>query len=95
MAHCYERVLDCGVPSTGIIAPEQEKAFKEATVVFLGAVLSVIGDKLVDIYLHVRAAKDLWEASESKFGATHAGREMYIIEQFRDYKMVENHPVLE
>src|SRR3954465_6934758 len=28
--------------STGMIAPEQEKAFKEATVVFLGAVLGVI-----------------------------------------------------
>ena len=36
---------------------------------FLGAVLSVIGDKLVDAYLHMRSAKDLWEALESKFGA--------------------------
>ena len=81
--------------STGTIAPEREKAFKEATVVFLGAVLSVIGDKLVDAYLHVHVAKDLWEALESKFGAADAGSEMYIIEQFHDYKMVENHPVLE
>ena len=81
--------------STGTIAPEQEKAFKEATVVFLGAVLSVIGDKLVDAYLHVHVAKDLWEALESKFGAADAGSEMYIIEQFHDYKMVENRPVLE
>ena len=84
-----------GVPSTATIAPEQEKAFREATVVFLGAVLSVIGDKLVDAYLHVRVAKDLWEALESKFGATDAGSEMYVIEQFHDYKMVENRSVLE
>ena len=84
-----------GVPSTVTIAPEQEKAFREATVVFLGAVLSVIGDKLVDAYLHVRVAKDLWEALESKFGATDAGSEMYVIEQFHDYKMVENRSVLE
>ena len=34
--------------STGTIAPEQEKAFREATDVFPGAVLSVIRDKLVD-----------------------------------------------
>src|SRR3990170_1225408 len=81
--------------STGTIATEQEKAFKEATDVFLGAVLTVIGDKLVDAYLHVRVAKDLWEALESKFGAADAGSEMYIIEQFHDYKMVENRPVLE
>ncbi len=62
---------------------------------FLGAVLSVIGDKLVDAYLHVHVAKDLWEALESKFGAADAGSEMYIIEQFHDYKMVENRPVIE
>ena len=40
----------------------------------------MIGDKLVDAYLHVRVAKDLWEALESKFGATDAGSEMYTIE---------------
>ncbi|XBI47969.1 hypothetical protein VPH35_111806 [Triticum aestivum] len=79
--------------STGSIAPEQEKAFREATTVFLGAVLSVIGDKLVDTYLHVHVANDLWEALESKFEA--ADYKMYIIEQFHDYKMVENRPVLE
>ena len=51
---------DAGVtPPTGTIAPEQEKAFREATVVFVGAVLSVIRDKLVDVYLHMQVAKDL------------------------------------
>jgi hypothetical protein len=68
---------------------------REATVVFVGAVLSVIRDKLVDAYLHVRVAKHLWEALESKFSATNAGSEMYIIEQFHDYRMVENHSILE
>ena len=84
-----------GVTPTETIAPEQEKAFRDATVVFVGCVLSVIGDKLVDAYLHMRVAKDLWEALESKFGATDAGSEMYVIEQFHDYKMVENRSVLE
>uniref|UniRef100_A0A8R7QMW9 Uncharacterized protein n=1 Tax=Triticum urartu TaxID=4572 RepID=A0A8R7QMW9_TRIUA len=69
-----------GITPTGTIAPEQEKAFREATIVFVGCVLS-IGDKLVDAYLHMRVAKDLWEALESKFGATDAGSEMYIMEQ--------------
>ena len=83
------------VTPTGTIAPEQEKAFREATVVFVGCVLSVIGDKLVDAYLHMRVAKDLWEALESKFSATDVGSEMYIIEKFHDYKMVENRPIPE
>ena len=55
-----------GVTPTRTIAPEQEKAFRDDTVVFVGAVLSMIGDKLVDAYLHVLVAKDLWEALESK-----------------------------
>ena len=58
-------------------------------------VFSVIEDKLVNAYLHVHVAKDLWEALESKLGATDVGSEMYIIQQFHDYKVVENHPVLE
>ena len=78
-----------GVTPTETITPEQERAFRDATVVFVGAILSVIGAKLVDAYLHVRVAKDLWEALESKFSATDAGSEMYTIEQFHDYKMVE------
>ena len=84
-----------GVTPTETITPEQEKMFKEATVLFLGAVISVIGDKLVDAYLHMHVAKDLWEALESKFGATDAGSEMYVMEQFHDYKMVDNRSVLE
>ena len=72
-----------GATPTGTIAPEQEKAFREATVVFIGAVLSVIGDKLVDAYLHMQVAKDLWEALESKFGTADAGSEMYTIDTSR------------
>ena len=39
-------------PPIGTIAPEQEKAFREATVLFVGAVLSVIGDKLCRVLDH-------------------------------------------
>ena len=47
-----------GVTPTGTITPEQKKAFREATIVFVGAVLRVIGDKLVDAYLHVCSTSD-------------------------------------
>ena len=43
----------------------------------------------------MRDAKNLWGALEAKFGATNVGREMYAMEQFHDYRMVENRPVLE
>ena len=61
----------------------------------MGAVLTMIGDKLVDAYLHMLVAKNLWDALKAKFGATDAGSELYAMEQFHDYRMVDNRPVLD
>ena len=61
----------------------------------MGAVLTVIEDKLVDAYLHMRVAKNLWDALKAKFGTTDAGSELYAMEQFHDYRMVDNRPVLD
>ena len=55
----------------------------------------MIGDKLVDTYLHMRVAKNLWDALKAKFGATDAGSELYAMEQLHDYKMVDNRSVLD
>ncbi|KAK1615396.1 hypothetical protein QYE76_020913 [Lolium multiflorum] len=52
----------------GPLTPEEDKAFGDATVIFVGAVLSVLGDKLVDAYLHIRNGKELWDALDAKFG---------------------------
>ena len=84
-----------GVSPTVTIAPEQENTFREASTIFVGVVLTVIGDKLVDAYLHMCVAKNLWYALEAKFGATDAGSELYAMEQFHDYKMVDNRSVLD
>lgn len=67
-----------GVSPTVTIAPEQENAFREATTIFVGAVLTVIGDKLVDAYLHMCVAKNLWDALKAKFGATDVGSECML-----------------
>ncbi|KAK1682932.1 hypothetical protein QYE76_043780 [Lolium multiflorum] len=56
----------------GPLTPEEDKAFGDATVIFVGAVLSVLGDKLVDAYLHIRNGKELWDALDAKFGAADA-----------------------
>ena len=84
-----------GVSPTETIVPEQEKVFSQATTIFVGDVLTVIGDKLVDAYLHMRVAKNLWDALEAMFGATDARSEMYAMEQLHDYKMVDNRHVLD
>jgi hypothetical protein len=36
----------------------------------------------------------LWDALDAKFGAAGAGCELYAIDQFNDYMMVENRSVL-
>ena len=58
-------------------------------------VISAIGDKLVDAYLHMRVGKNLWDELKAKFGATDVGREIYAMKQFHDYSMVKNRPVLD
>lgn len=45
--------------------------------------------------MHIRDAKELWDALDSKFGAAGARGELYMMEQFNDYKMVENRPAHE
>src|SRR3954466_15283277 len=45
--------------------------------------------------MHIKDAKELWEALNTKFGATDAGSELYIMESFHDYKMVNNRSVVE
>jgi hypothetical protein len=57
----------------GPLTPDDKKAFRNATVLFVGDVLSVLGDNLVDAYLHIRDGKELWDALEAKFGAADAG----------------------
>jgi hypothetical protein len=80
VAHYYgvQGIAD-GTP-IGSLTPDEEKAFRDATVLFVGAILSVLGDNLVDAYLHIRDGKELWDVLEAKLGAADAGGELYAME---------------
>nr|ABA99081.2 retrotransposon protein, putative, Ty1-copia subclass [Oryza sativa Japonica Group] len=80
---------------TGILTADQQKQFDEATTLFVGCNLSVLGDCLVEVYMHMTDAKELWNALNTKFGATDASNDLYIMEQFHNYKMADNHSVVE
>jgi hypothetical protein len=43
----------------------------------------------------VHICKILWDVLDEKFGVSDAGSELYIMEQLFDYKMVQNHHVVE
>ena len=77
------------------LTQEQEKAFQEANTLFVGAVIGTLADRLQDVYLHHTDGKKLWEALEADYGGTDAGAELYIMEQYHDYKMGDGKSVVQ
>jgi hypothetical protein len=53
-----------------------------------GTILNVLADHLVDVVLHIRDAKALWDHLNAR-------NELYIMENFHDYKMVGNLSIVE
>src|SRR5438132_6717221 len=79
----------------GDLTPAEEKVFQEADTLFRGAVLSVLGENIIDSYMHITNGKDMWDALEAKFGVSDAGSELYVMEQFYDYKMTHERYVVD
>nr|ABA94371.1 retrotransposon protein, putative, Ty1-copia subclass [Oryza sativa Japonica Group] len=77
------------------LSPEEEAKFKASDCLFRGALISVLADNIVDVYMHMPFGKDMWDALEAKFGVSDAGSELYVMEQFYDYKMVDDRSVVE
>ena len=45
--------------------------------------------------MNIKSAAELWEMLEHKFSALDAGHELYVMEQYHDFKMVDNRFVVE
>jgi hypothetical protein len=58
-------------------------------------VISALHSKYEKNYIACASGKELWDALEAKFGVSNAESELYLIWQLYDYKMVENHSVVE
>nr|AAV44166.1 putative polyprotein [Oryza sativa Japonica Group] len=69
------------------LSPEEEAKFEASDCLFRGALISVLADNIVDVYMHMPSGKDMWDALEAKFGVSDAGSELYVMKQFYDYKM--------
>ena len=82
-------------PALPLGSEKEVQEFTAATTIFVGCVLSVLSDQLCDVYMNIKSAAELWEALEHKFSAADAGRELYVMEQYHDFKMVENRSVVE
>ena len=62
---------------------------------FKAALLSVLGENIVDAYVSIDNKKDMVDALEAKFEVSDAGTELYIMEQFYGYMMTEERSVIE
>ncbi|KAK1617667.1 hypothetical protein QYE76_023184 [Lolium multiflorum] len=79
----------------GELTPLEEKAFEDADTLLRGAIISVLGENIVDSYLSISTGKDMWDAIEAKFGVSDAGSELYVMEQFYDFKMTNERSIVE
>jgi hypothetical protein len=75
--------------------PEEEQAFMAVDNLFRGTVISVLAKNLVDFYLTDTSGKELWDVLETKYCVSDAGSELYAMEHFRDYKMVDDRSIVE
>ena len=79
----------------GELTAEEAKAFQDADTLLKAAIFSILGDKIVNPYLSITTGKGMWDALEAKFGVSDAGSELYVMEQFFDYKMTGEHSIVE
>ncbi|KAK1629707.1 hypothetical protein QYE76_004022 [Lolium multiflorum] len=73
----------------GDLSPAQEEGYKKVDAMFKAALFSILADNIVDPYMTFEHGKDAWDALEAKFGVSDAGTELYVMEQYYDYKMTE------
>jgi hypothetical protein len=90
--HCY---FVAEPRAVGPHTPDEEHVFKHANSTFKAAILSVLGDTIVDAYVPLQTGKEMWDALEAKYKVSDAGTELYVMEQFHNYRMVDDCSVVE
>jgi hypothetical protein len=90
--HAWEARL--GI-TAGDHSPAERKKFTDDNNLLVGCVISVLADHLVDVYVHIIDAKELWDASVAKYDATDAGIEPYTMKSLHNFRMVNNRSVVE
>jgi hypothetical protein len=66
----------------------------EANTIFCGAVVGVLAETLKDTYLSYKTTKEMWDTLNTEYGGSDADTELYIIEQYHDYWMVDGESVV-
>jgi hypothetical protein len=56
---------------------QEKKSMMDANTIFVGCILGVLADRLIDVYMHIKDRKKLWDELNAKFDASNAGNELY------------------
>jgi hypothetical protein len=59
------------------------------------ALFNVLCDNIVETYMSFDNGKDIQGVLKDKFRVSNADNELYVMEQFYDYKTVEQRPIVE
>jgi hypothetical protein len=73
----------------------KEKEYEEVNTLFVSAVIGALADHLQDVYPCNKIGKELWDAWNNNYVDSDASIELYIVEQYHDYKMVDRKGVVE
>jgi hypothetical protein len=76
------------------VTPKKEKTYSKANTIFCGAVVGVLIENLQDTYLCYKTTKEMWDTLNIEYGGSDVGTELYIIEQYHDYQMVDEKSVV-
>jgi hypothetical protein len=74
---------------------EEHREFELENSTYISCLLSLLSDQLCDIYLHHSSAHELWDALDHKYAESNAGRELYVNDQYNEYKMVDDRSIVE
>jgi hypothetical protein len=72
----------------GLHTNEEEIAFHNADTRFRAGLLASLGDTIVDTCVVTDWKRNAWDALEARYKVNDAGSELYVMEQFHDYRMV-------
>jgi hypothetical protein len=78
----------------GELTLDKEKAYSKANPIFCTGVVGVIAENLQDTKLCYKTAKEMWDTLNTEYGGLDAGIELYIIEQYHYYQMVDGKSVV-
>jgi hypothetical protein len=62
--------------------------------IFYGAVVGVLTETLQDTYLYYKTTKEMWDTLNTEYRGLDIDTELYIIEQYHNYQMVDGKSVV-